>query len=196
MGHAGFENLAKMQQGGLIDEVKVSAEAFRAEKPSVRCEPCIMGKQTRQPVPTSESKSTEPLQLVHMDLCGPMPEPSLGGHRYVATILDDCSKLSVVIPLQKKKQVAAVVQEYLNQLELQSGKKVKAVRTARGGEYCNSVLEGYYAGKGIKHQTTVGYAPEHNGAAEQLNRRLLERGRAQVADAGLRLGQVCGQRTC
>lgn len=184
MGHAGFENLAKMQEGGLVDGVKVSAEAFRAEKPSV-CEPCIMGKQTRQPFPTSDSKSTEPLQLVHMDLCGPMPEPSLGGHRYVATILDDYSKLSAVIPLQKKKQVAAVVQEHLKQLELQSGKKVKAVRTNRGGEYCNSVLEGYYAGKGIKHQTTVGYAPEQNGAAEQLNRRMLERWRAQLADAGL-----------
>jgi transposase InsO family protein len=174
----------RCKKGGLVDGVKVSAEAFRAEKPSV-CEPCIMGKQTRQSFPTSESKSTEPLQLVHMDLCGPMPEPSLGGHRYVATILDDYSKLSVVIPLQKKKQVAAVVQEHLNQLELQSGKKVKAVRTDRGGEYCNSALEGYYAGKGIKHQTTVGYAPEQNGAAEQLNRRLLERGRAQLADAGL-----------
>jgi transposase InsO family protein len=184
LGHAGYENLAKMLEGGLVEGVKVTAEPFRAEK-STTCEPCIMGKQTRQPFPASESKTIEPLELVHMDLCGPFKDPSLEGHRYVATILDDYSKLSVVIPLKKKKDVAQVVQENLTLLELQSDKKVKTVRTDRGGEYCNSVLKGYYAEKGNVHQTTVGYAPEQNGAAEQLNRRLLERARAQLADADL-----------
>ena len=44
------------------------------------CEPCIMGKQTREPFPKeSESKeSTESLELVHMDVCGPMPVTSKG----------------------------------------------------------------------------------------------------------------------
>ena len=36
------------------------------------------------------------LDLVHMDVCGPLPESSLGGIRYVATFLDEYSQLSVV----------------------------------------------------------------------------------------------------
>ena len=40
-----------------------------------------------------------------MDVCGPFPEPSLGGSMYVATYLDDYSKLSMVRPLASKSQV-------------------------------------------------------------------------------------------
>jgi hypothetical protein len=29
------------------------------------------------------------LQLLHSDVCGPMQVPSLGGGRYVVTVLDD-----------------------------------------------------------------------------------------------------------
>ncbi|GAQ92611.1 hypothetical protein KFL_010700040 [Klebsormidium nitens] len=46
LGHAGYENLAKMVQGDLVEGVGVKPSAFRALKTSV-CEPCIMGKQTR-----------------------------------------------------------------------------------------------------------------------------------------------------
>ena len=68
----------------------MKAEAFREKKTSV-CEPCIIGKQTREPFPKeSDSKgSTEPLELVHMDVCGPMPVASKGESRYLATFLDD-----------------------------------------------------------------------------------------------------------
>lgn len=52
--------------------------------------------------PTAESKTTEVLKLVHMDICGPMPVKSNGGARFVATFTDDYSKLSVVEILKAK----------------------------------------------------------------------------------------------
>ncbi|GAQ92987.1 hypothetical protein KFL_012360020 [Klebsormidium nitens] len=82
LGHAGYESLAKMVEGpGLVRGVGVKAGAFREEKTLV-CEPCIMGKQTRKPFPKeSDSKeSTEPLELVHMDVCGPMPRDGATDH--------------------------------------------------------------------------------------------------------------------
>jgi hypothetical protein len=36
------------------------------------------------------------LQLLHSHECGPMQVPSLGGARYVVTVLDDFPRLSVV----------------------------------------------------------------------------------------------------
>ncbi|GAQ92387.1 hypothetical protein KFL_010020010, partial [Klebsormidium nitens] len=90
LGHAGYENLAKMVQADLVEGVKVKPSAFRALKTLV-CEPCMIGKQTRFPFSAPNSVSTEPLELVHMDVRGPMPVASLGGGRYSATFLDDYS---------------------------------------------------------------------------------------------------------
>ncbi|GIL46321.1 hypothetical protein Vafri_3338, partial [Volvox africanus] len=46
-------------------------------------------------------------------------------------------------------------------------------------------MSAYFGDKGIIHGTTVGYTPEQNGAAERLNRTLLEKTRAMLAESGL-----------
>jgi hypothetical protein len=47
-----------------------------------------------------------------------MPKASKGGSRYLATFLDDYNKLSVVQPLKKKSDIAAVTEGVLTRLEL------------------------------------------------------------------------------
>jgi transposase InsO family protein len=121
-----------------------------------------------------------------MDLCGPLPVESIGGSLYFATFLDDFSRLSVVVPLSSKSAVAGAVQRTLAMLETQSGHKLQSVRTDRGGEYVNSTLQEYFSSKGVLHQTTAAYTPEQNGAAERLNRTLMERVRAMLLAAGLK----------
>jgi hypothetical protein len=150
--HEGYENLAKMAEEELVSGVRVSRKAFR-EKKTLVCEPCILGKQTRESFPkeSMSEESTELLQLVHMDVCGPMPKASKGGSRYLATFLDDYSKLSVVQPLKKKSNVAAVTEGVLARLELQTGKKVKAVQMNRGGEYVNEEMATLLSKRGITH---------------------------------------------
>jgi hypothetical protein len=59
------------------------------------------------------------------------------------------------------------------------------VRTDRGGEYLNRSLNEYFSSKGVLHQMTAPYTPQQNGAAERLNRTLMERVRAMVLGAGL-----------
>jgi transposase InsO family protein len=70
-------------------------------------------------------------------------------------------------------------------LESQSGKRTRTVRTDNGGEYINHELGDYFKKKGISHQTTVRYTPEQNGAAERLNRTIMERVRAMLEDSQL-----------
>jgi hypothetical protein len=167
-----------------VEGLSVTADEFKAAKAAV-CETCMMAKQHRQPFPDSERERTKPLQLVHMDLCGPLQETSIGGSKYLATFLDDYSKLSVVRPISHKSDTAGVIQEVLEMLETQSGERVQVVRTDNGTEYVNSTVADYFKGKGIVHQTTVPYTPQQNGAAERLNRTIMERVRAMLSDACL-----------
>lgn len=130
-----------------------------------------MGKQTREPFPKeSDSKeSTEPLELVHMDVCGPMPVRSKGGSRCLATFLDDYSKLSVVQPIEKKSDVTSVTEHVFARVELQTRKKIKAVQTDWGGEYINEGITEFLGKQGTVHRKMAGYSPEQNwcgGAAQ------------------------------
>jgi hypothetical protein len=86
-GHAGFESLAKFAEGKLATGMKVGAGEFRAEKREI-CEPYILAKQTQQPFPDGESEAKGVLELVHMDVCRPMPKKSKGESRFFATFMD------------------------------------------------------------------------------------------------------------
>lgn len=63
--------------------------AFMAPLKTSMCEPNVMGKRTWLPFSESESVSMEPLELVHLDVCGPMPVLSVWGSQHFATCLDD-----------------------------------------------------------------------------------------------------------
>jgi hypothetical protein len=150
--NAGFETLAKMAEGNLVGGVGVTAAAFR-ERKTVVCEPCIQGKHTRAPFSRKSTSppSTEPLQLLHMDMCGPMPVALKGGKRYLATYLDDYSRLSVVKPIASKSNVVATTQAVFARLELQTGKKVRVIQMDRGGEYVNKDMAAFLRKRGTVH---------------------------------------------
>ena len=67
----------------------------------------------------------------------------------------------------------------------QAGQQLKLVRTDRGSEYLNAPLMDFFKSKGIIHGTTAAYTPQQNGAAERLNRTLMERVRAMLHGAQL-----------
>ncbi|GAQ92495.1 putative retrotransposon protein with integrase and ribonuclease H-like domain [Klebsormidium nitens] len=83
-----------------------------------------------------------------------------GGSRYLATFLDDFSKLSVVQPMKRKSDVTAVTESVFARLELQSGKKVKSVQTDRGGEYVNEGMMALLGKRGTVQRTTAGHSPK------------------------------------
>ena len=62
---------------------------------------------------------------------------------------------------------------YKNEVENQLGKKIKAIRNDRGGEY-DAPFDKFYQEHGIIHQTYAPYTPQQNGIAEHKNRKLKE----------------------
>jgi hypothetical protein len=125
-GHLGYDNLTKLVDKDMVTGITVTTEEFKVSKTNT-CEPCILAKHHRAPFPSSETHNTTLLQLVHMDVCGPMQTTSLGGSRYLATFLDDASKFSAVRPIARKSDVPAVVREVLQMLETQTDKRVRSM---------------------------------------------------------------------
>jgi transposase InsO family protein len=70
-------------------------------------------------------------------------------------------------------------------LENQTGHQVQRLRCDNGSEYINADLADFCREKGIKLETTVRYTPQQNGAAERLNRTLMEKVRPMLADSSL-----------
>lgn len=182
--HLSYSSMEKLVKDDMVSGMKIDPQQLKESKHAV-CGPCVQAKHQRAPFPESDSKSKECLELIHMDLCGPMPVESLGGARWMATFLDDYSKLSVVRMLKSKSDAVAAVKEVITMLETQSGRKLKRVRTDRGREYLNQELGEFFKSKGVVHQTAAPYTPEQNGRAERLNRTLQERMIAMLTDAEL-----------
>ncbi|KAL0378969.1 UNVERIFIED_CONTAM: Retrovirus-related Pol polyprotein from transposon TNT 1-94 [Sesamum radiatum] len=59
---------------------------------------------------------------------------------------------------------------FKNEVETQTVKKLKRLRSDRGGEYESSKFNKYYQTFGIIHEETSPYSPSSNGVAERKNR--------------------------
>nr|GEU57828.1 ribonuclease H-like domain-containing protein [Tanacetum cinerariifolium] len=96
------------------------------------CSSCELGKAKRKSFQSKTTPSSKRrLQLLHMNLCGPMRVASINGKKYVLVIVDDYSKL---------------VQRGLHA-------QVRIVRTDKGTKFWNQTLHAYFASEGILHQT-------------------------------------------
>ena len=59
------------------------------------CEACVYGKHNRNSFPTVCAwRTSKCLELVHVDLCGPMSVESFGGSKYFLMFTDDYSRMS------------------------------------------------------------------------------------------------------
>jgi hypothetical protein len=117
------------------------------------------------------------MQLLPLDLMGPIKVPSLGESMYVATLLDDFSGYGEVFCLKDKKSVEQALQYAVDSFQRQSGYQVEALRTDGEKGYQN-LLSAFMKKKGIVHKGSSPYTREQNGRAERYYRTLIERARA------------------
>src|SRR5262249_30774014 len=87
--------------------------------------------------------------------------------------------------LNSKDEALSVFIKYKNEVENQLDKKIKILRSDRGGEYTSTQFEELCTSLGIIHQTTAPYTPQQNGVAERKNRTLKEMVNAMLISSGL-----------
>ncbi|GFW91827.1 retrovirus-related Pol polyprotein from transposon TNT 1-94 [Trichonephila clavipes] len=97
---------------------------------NTHCIPCKLAKSKRVSLKkTGAVRSKRPLELLHMDLCGPMPTESQGGNKYFLSIIDDYSRKVTVFPIRNKSDVFHTFIRFQKRAERFLSKKVIAVRT-------------------------------------------------------------------
>ena len=82
-----------------------------------------------------EVPAAETLELVHGDLCGPITPATPGGRKYLILVVDDCSRYMWLQLLTSKTEAAESVKKFKALAEVESGKKLRVLRTDRGGEF-------------------------------------------------------------
>ena len=82
------------------------------------CEYCQVGKQSRKENRSPAThRSTELLELVHIDLAGPMATQSLGGVKYFLLIIDDFSRYTTIYTIKYKSEVIRHFRTYNTKVE-------------------------------------------------------------------------------
>ncbi|GJV48923.1 retrovirus-related pol polyprotein from transposon TNT 1-94 [Tanacetum coccineum] len=152
------------------------------------CSSCEMSKAKRssfksKAVPSSKGR----LNLLHMDLCGPMRVTSINGKKYILVIVDDYSRYTWTLFLRSKDETPEVLKDFLTMIQRNLQAQVITVRTDRGTEFLNKTLHAYFKEEGIEHQTSTPRTPEQNGVVERRNRTLVEAARTMLSASKLPL---------
>lgn len=153
---------------------------------SIFCEPCVRGKMHRTAISSQPAgRAKEKLELVHSDVCGPMSCSSFGGARYFVSFIDDLTRKTEIFFIKEKSQALPSYKEFEARATNQCGKKIRQLRSDRGGEYVSKQFKAHLAGRGTENQFTAPYTPEQNGVAERKNRTLVEMARCILQEASL-----------
>jgi transposase InsO family protein len=121
-----------------------------------------------------------PLELLHMDLFGPIAYISIGRSKYCLVIVDDYSRFTWVFFLQEKSQTQETLKIFLRQAQNEFRLRIKKIRSDNGTEFKNSQIEGFLKEEGIKHEFSSPYTPQQNGVVERKSRTLLDMPRTML----------------
>ncbi|KAL0367080.1 UNVERIFIED_CONTAM: Transposon Ty2-B Gag-Pol polyprotein [Sesamum radiatum] len=136
---------------------------------------------TKKPIVGQSAIAKGLLDLVHTDVCGPLSIPARGGFSYIITFTDDHSRYGYVYLMRYKSEAFGRFKEYRLEIENQTNRKIKALRSDRGGEYLSGEFIDYLKENGILSQWTPPGTPQLNGVAERRNRTLLDMVRSMMS---------------
>ncbi|GJY74394.1 retrovirus-related pol polyprotein from transposon TNT 1-94 [Tanacetum coccineum] len=146
------------------------------------CSSCELWKAKRKFFHTKTTPSSKRrLQLLHMDLCGPMQVESINEKKYVFIIVDDYSRYTWTHFLRSKDETPEVLTDFLRLVQSELHAQVRTVQTDKGTKFLNKTLHAYFATEGIKHQTSTARTPEQNGIVERRNRTFVEAARIMLS---------------
>ena len=117
------------------------------------CKTCVIGKQTRKPHSAVKSASNfKPGEKIHTDVCGPINIESPRGLSYFSLFKDECTSFRNVNFLRHKSGVFEKFREYGMFVQVQTGNKIKELRSDNGREYTSEHIRKHTAERGIGHE--------------------------------------------
>ncbi|CAL2244935.1 unnamed protein product [Prunus armeniaca] len=180
LGHLNERSIKLLENQGMVHGLP------HLEQKSVVCNGCMLGKQHRDSFPLESTwRASNPLELVHTDICGPLKIESLSGNRYFLLFTDDFTRMSWVYFIRNKSSALECFRKFKAMTELQSGYKIKGLRSDRGGEFLPGEFNKFCEESGIQRQLTMAYSPQQNGVAERKNRTVVEMAKSMLHEKGV-----------
>jgi hypothetical protein len=132
LGHISIERIKRLVSDGVLQTLDFTNFGT--------CVDCIKGKQTNKTTKGARL-NYEILEIIHTDICGPFCTPCLNGQRYFISFIDDHTQYMYLYFLTDKAEALNAFKTYKVEVEKQKGKKIKIVRSDRGGEYYGRYTE-------------------------------------------------------
>ncbi|KAG7599440.1 Ribonuclease H-like superfamily [Arabidopsis suecica] len=181
LGHMNVRSMSKLVNKEMVRGVP---ELKHLDK--IVCSACNQGKQIRvQHKKVEGVQTTQVLDLIHMDLMGPMQTESIAGKRYVFVLVDDFSRYTWVRFIREKSETANSFKILALQLKNEKKMGIKQIRSDRGGEFLSEAFNSFCESQGIFHQYSAPRTPQSNGVVERKNRTLQEMARAMIHGNGV-----------
>nr|GFA01284.1 Gag-Pol polyprotein [Tanacetum cinerariifolium] len=113
------------------------------------CSSCELRKAKRKYIQSKSTLSSKRrLQLLNMDLCGPMRVEGINGKKYVLVIVDDYSRYTWTHFLRSKDETPEVLINFLRLVQRGLHAQVRIIRTDKGRKFLNKTLHAYFAAEG------------------------------------------------
>ncbi|RLN39601.1 hypothetical protein C2845_PM01G10330 [Panicum miliaceum] len=107
------------------------------------------------------------------------------GNCYFLLLVDDLSRYMWLCLLASKDQAPAAIRRFKAAAEVESGRKLKVLRTDRGWEFTSVEFGAYCAEEGVQRQLTPPYSPQQNGVVERRNQTVVGTARSMLKAKGL-----------
>ncbi|KAG9457652.1 hypothetical protein H6P81_002160 [Aristolochia fimbriata] len=160
LGHLHSRGILKLLKYGAVRGLPTISS-----KTEIVCKGCMQGKQHRMPHSAIKLITTQrPLELLHIDLMGPVQTESIAGKR------EKLDTFKVFVSLCKR---------LMNDKNTVIGKIIR-IRSDHGREFENSQFAQFCENKGISHEFSAPKTPQQNGVVERKNRTLQEMARAMI----------------
>ncbi|KAI3672740.1 hypothetical protein L6452_38838 [Arctium lappa] len=183
LSHLNFKTLNSLSSKELLSGLPQDSYAKESF-----CSTCEKGKQTKASFKSKQVSSvTSPLQILHMDLFGPVNIQSIVGKKYTLVIVDEYSRYTWVIFLCYKSDTPEELISFVKKMEVLNNLTVRSIRSDHGTEFKNNSLNNFFENKGISHNFSSVRTPQQNGCFILNNKDQLGKFDSK-ADDGIFLG--------
>ena len=181
LGHASMKTLSKLVKNDLV----IGLPKLNFNKNKI-CDACQFGKQVKSSFkPKNLVSTTRPLELLHIDLFGPMDVISMGGKSYGFVIVDDYSRFTWVYFLTHKDDALQTFINHCKKIQNEKGLTLVNIRSDHGGEFESHGFESFCNKNGYSHNFSALRTPQQNGVVERKNRTLKEMARTMLCENNL-----------
>ena len=174
MGHCNKEDILKLES--------VTKGMNISDKKDFNCDVCVKSKMTQTINRAPDARAKAPLDLIHLDLTGPI-EPVSNDFKYVLGCTDDFSGIVIPYMLKNKSDTPKAFEKFI--ADTRPYGDIKCVRSDGGGEFSSEIFEALLIKNKIKHEKSAPYSPHQNGTAERTFRTIFEMARCILSDANL-----------